>query len=137
MVDNDESLGAGMALVPFDDELNRFTFTLKSPKSSNYKVTWGEQSRTYTAQQLEAGINLAKDFDNNPLVPAFKKIQDAVNKKQTYETRQIKELVHGPEGKADVDGIFAVTEKARAPLAKAVLDARQPADHTLTIAAAP
>ncbi|MES2659386.1 MAG: SGNH/GDSL hydrolase family protein [Verrucomicrobiota bacterium] len=137
VTDKDDSIRAGMALVPFDDELNRFTFTLKSPKAANYTLKWGEQSRTYSAKQLAAGINLAKDFDNNPLVPAFKKIQDAVSKKQAYETRQIKELVHGPEGKADVDGTFAVTEKARAPLEKAISDAKQPAEHVITITAAP
>ncbi|MEO5913408.1 MAG: SGNH/GDSL hydrolase family protein [Luteolibacter sp.] len=137
VTDKDDSIRAGMALVPFDDDLNRFTFTLKSPKSANYTLTWGEQSHTYTAKQLEAGINLAKDFDNNPFVPAFKKIQDAVTKKQAYETRQIKELAHGPEGKADIDGTFAVTEKARAPLEQAVLDAKQPVEHVITISAAP
>ncbi|RYD34483.1 MAG: hypothetical protein EOP85_19800, partial [Verrucomicrobiaceae bacterium] len=101
VLDKDDSLRAGMALVPFDDELNRFTFRLISPEASSYTVTWGAQSRTYTATQLETGINLAKDFEDNPLVPAMKKVWEAVAEKQEYETRQIKELVHGPEGKAD------------------------------------
>jgi lysophospholipase L1-like esterase len=135
--DKDDSIRAGLALVPFDDELNRFIFRLTSPKAANYTVTWGDQSRTYPAAQLTAGINLAKDFDNHPLVPAFKQIWDAVNKKQTYETRQIKTLVHGPEGAADLEATFALTEKARAPLEKAILAAKQPAEHGITIAAAP
>lgn len=133
--DKDDSIRAGLALVPFDNELNRFTFRLGSPKSASYTVTWGEQSRTYTAKELETGINLAKDFDNNPLVPAFKKIWDAVSKKQEYETRQIKTLVHGPEGAADLDATFALTEKARAPLANAILAAKQPTEHVITVAA--
>ena len=58
-------------------------------------------------------------------------------KKQEYETRQIKTLVHGPEGAADLEATFALTEKARAPLEKAILAAKKPADHTITIAAAP
>ena len=134
--DKDDSIRAGLALVPFDDELNRFIFRVQSPKSSNYTLTWGTQHRTYPAKELEAGINLAKDFDNNPLVPAFKKIWDAISKKQTYETRQIKELAHGLEGAADLDATFALTEKARAPLAMAILKARQPTDHVITISAA-
>jgi hypothetical protein len=133
--DNDDSIRAGLALVPFDDELNRFMLKVSSPKSASYTVTWGEQTKTYTAKELSDGVNLAKDFDNNPLVPAFKKIWDAVSKKQAYETRQIKELAHGPEGSADPDGTFAVTEKARAPLEKAVLDAKQPAEHVITVTA--
>lgn len=133
--DKDDSLRAGMALVPFDDELNRFTFRIGSPKSASYTITWGEQTRTYTAKELESGVNLAKDFDNNPLVPAFKKIWDAVSKKQEYETHQIKTLVHGPEGIVDPEATFALTEKARAPLADAILAAKQPAEHVITVAA--
>ena len=135
--DKDDSIRAGLALVPFDDRLNRFILRISSPKAAYYTVTWGEQSRTYAAGQLSAGINLAKDFDNNPLVPAFQKIRDAVAKKQEYETRQIKSLVHGPEGEADLDATFALTEKVRAPLEKAILAAKQPAAHTITIAAVP
>jgi lysophospholipase L1-like esterase len=135
--DKDDSIRAGLALVPFDDELNRFILRVTSPKAANYTVTWGGQSRTYTAAQLTGGINLAKDFDNNPLVPAFKAVWDAVNKKQTYETRQIKTLVHGPEGAADLEATFALTEKTRAPLEKAILQAKQPAEHEIVIAAAP
>ncbi|MEY3897177.1 MAG: hypothetical protein RLZZ214_2698 [Verrucomicrobiota bacterium] len=135
--DKHDSIRAGLALVPFDDDLNRFIFRMTSPKAANYTVTWGEQSRPYTADQLKEGINLAKDFDNNPLVPAFQKIRDAVAKKQEYETRQIKTLVHGPEGEADMEATFALTEKVRKPLERAILAAKQPADHVITVAAAP
>lgn len=137
VVDNDDSIRAGMALVPFDDELNRFTLSIKSPKSANYTILWGEQSRHYTASQLIAGINLAKDFSQHPLVPAFTKIQDAVAKKQAYETQQIKKFAHGEEGKADLEATFARTEKEREPLQQAIINARQPTDHTLTITAIP
>ena len=133
--DKDDSLRAGLALVPFDDELNRFTFRIAAPKSASYSVTWGEQSRIYSGKELETGINLAKDFDSNPLVPAFRKIWDAVSKKQEYETRQIKTLVHGPEGAADLEATFALTEKARAPLADAILAAKQATEHGITVAA--
>jgi lysophospholipase L1-like esterase len=135
--DQDDSIRAGLTLVPFDDRLNRFIFRMTSPKAENYTVTWGDQSRTYTAGQLTAGINLAKEFDNSPLVPTFNQIREAVSKKQEYETRQIKTLVHGPEGAADLEATFALTEKARAPLEKAILAAKQPADHVITVAAAP
>lgn len=135
--DKADSIRAGLALIPFDDELNRFVFRMVSPKAASYTVTWGDQSRTYTAGQLTEGINLAKDFDNNPLVPAFKAIWDAVNKKQAYETRQIKTLVHGPEGTVDLEATFALTEKVRAPLEKAILAAKQPAGHVITVAAVP
>ena len=134
--DKDDSMRAGLALVPFDDELNRFIFRMESPKAANYTISWGDQRRTYTAGQLKDGINLAKDFDTHPLLPAFQKIQAAVDAKQTYETRQIKTLVHGPEGAVDLEATFALTEKTRAPLEKAILAAKQPVEHVITVAAA-
>lgn len=132
---NDDSIRAGLTLVPFDDELNRFVLKIESPAATSYDVTWGDATKTYTAEQLKAGVNLAKDFEANPLVPAFKKVWDAVAAKQDYETRQIKNLVHGPEGAADLEGTFAVTEKARAKLAKNLADSRQPAEHVITVKA--
>ncbi len=134
---NDDSIRAGLALVPFDDELNRFILRIDSPAAANFEVQWGETKRTYTADQLKAGVNLAKDFEANPLQPAFKRVWDAVAAKQDYETRQIKSLVHGPEGAADREATFALTEKARAPLAKAVSEALQPVEHTISIKPAP
>ena len=134
-VKNDDVIRAGLALVPFDDELNRFILKMDSPSAADYDVTWGETTKTYTADQLKQGVNLAKDFENHPLVPAFKKVWDAVTAKQNYETRQIKELAHGPEGSADVDATFDLTEKVHAKLAKALADAKQPAEHVITVTA--
>ncbi len=134
---NDDSIRAGLALVPFDDELNRFILKIESTAATSYEVRWGETSRSYTADQMKAGINLAKDFEANPLQPAFKRVWDAVEAKQNYETRQIKTLVHGPEGAADLEATFALTEKARAPLAKAVAEALKPVEHSISITPAP
>ncbi|MEO8613642.1 MAG: SGNH/GDSL hydrolase family protein [Luteolibacter sp.] len=133
--DKDDSPRAGLALVPFDDELNRLTLRIVSPKAPAYTITWGGQSKAFTAEQLSAGVNIAKEFDNNPLVPAFRKVQEAVTKKQTYETRQIKELAHGLEGTTDIEATFALTEKVRANLEMAAQSALKPVEHTITISA--
>ena len=132
-LDNDDSIAAGLALVPFNDELNRFTLKIVSPTADDYDVTWGEVTRTYRGSDLKQGINLAKDFPNHPLVPAFQKVWRAVAAKQEYETRQIKMLAHGPEGAADLEGTFALTEKARAKFAKKVASSIQPTEHSITI----
>ena len=134
---SDDSMRAGLALIPFDDELNRFILKIEAPAAASYEISWGEAARTYTGEQAKAGINLAKDFEANPLQPAFKRVWDAVVAKQEYETRQIKSLVHGPEGAADREATFALTEKARAPLAKAVADSLKPAEHRIQIKALP
>ena len=133
--DKDNSPHAGLALVPFDDELNRLTLRIVSPKAPAYNVTWGAQTKSFTAGQLSLGVNIAKEFDNNPLVPAFMKVQEAVTKKQNYETRQIKELAHGLEGVTDIEATFALTEKVRHTLEMDAQSALQPVEHTITVRA--
>lgn len=134
---SDASIRAGLALVPFDDELNRFTLRITNASAPAYQVTWGSVTRRYTQAELSKGVSLAKDFEDHPLVPAFKSVWNAVEARQTYETRQIKTLVHGPEGEADMEGIFAVTEKARAKLESSVRNSLKPVTHQLKILAVP
>lgn len=135
-VKDDNSMRAGMALVPFDQELNRFLLRVTSPAAKFYQITWGTETRRYAAEELAAGVPLARDFIQHPLRPAFQAVWSAVLEKQTYETRQIKMLVHGPEGAADADAAFALTEKARAPLADRVKSSLRPVEHEIVIAPA-
>jgi hypothetical protein len=132
---DDSSIRSGMTLVPFNRELNRLLLIVRNAPASRYRVTWGETSRTYTSEELAQGINLAADFETNPFSAAFKRVDDAVAKKQAYETRQIKDLFHGPEGKADLDMTATLTEKARTPLADAIRAAFVPVRHALVIQA--
>jgi lysophospholipase L1-like esterase len=129
----DNSIRAGMTLVPFNRELNRLTLVVKDGAAQNYKVTWGANSGVYSAQQLAKGVNLAEDFVANPFSAAFAKVDAAVVAKQNYETRQIKMLFHGEEGRADMEATAALTEKVRSQLAAAIPAAIQPVTHTLKI----
>jgi hypothetical protein len=129
----DNSIRSGMALVAFNHELNRLMLVVKDGATQRYKVTWGANSCAYSAQQLAKGINLAEDFPANPLAAAFARVDAAVAAKQTYETRQVKMLFHGEEGRVDMDGTAALTEKVRAQLAAAIIGAFQPVTHTLKI----
>ena len=133
--DKDDSIRSGMTLIPFNDELNRLTLIGKGGKSASYKVTWGTTSKSYTTDQLSKGINLAADFVVNPFTDSFKKVDEAVGRKQAYETRQIKTLFHGEEGQADLGETAKLTEKVRQPLAAAIAIAFEPVDHQITIAA--
>jgi len=134
-LDTDDSIRSGMTLVPFNAELNRLQLVVKHGEAANYRVTWGGETRTYTAAQLADGVNLAADFAVNPFSEAFNKVDEAVAAKQKYETRQIKDLFHGPEGQADADATAALTEKARQPLADALTKVFVPVTHTLSIQA--
>jgi lysophospholipase L1-like esterase len=131
----DDNIRSGTMLVPFNEELNRLTLVAKHGKAKAYKVTWGEGSKVYSARELARGVNLAADFGRNPFSDAFKRVDDAVAKKQEFETHQIKAVFHGPQGKADMEGVAVSTEKERAPLAAAIKEAFVPVTHTIKIEA--
>ncbi|MDA7657269.1 SGNH/GDSL hydrolase family protein [Verrucomicrobia bacterium] len=132
-LDSDNSIRSGMTLVPFNQNLNRFSLKAKNLTAKNYRVTWGDQSQTFSRSKLSAGINLADAFHENPFTEAFNRVDKAVGSKQAYETRQIKTLFHGPEGKTDPDLTARLSESVRTPLAKAIRNAFQPVTHTITI----
>lgn len=134
-VKSDGSIRSAMSLVPFNQELNRLTLIAKNGTAQKYKVTWGENSKSYTAAQLAAGVNLAEDFAVNPFSAAFAKVDSAVQAKQSYETTQIKTMFHGPEFKLEPDTIVKLTERVRAPLAEKIKQSFVPVTHTIQIAA--
>ena len=78
---------------PFNQELNRFTLKVRNLNGASAKVTWGDQSKEFTREQLEAGVNLAAEFPGTPFDGAFKKVLDAVAAKQNYETTVIKSMI--------------------------------------------
>jgi lysophospholipase L1-like esterase len=133
--DQDSSIRSGMTLVPFQRELNRFVLRLTHPPAERYRVRWGDQSRVYPAAALAAGVNLAEDFEVNPFSAPFQRVDEAVARKQAYETRQIKELFHGPEGRADMETTALLTEQVRQPLVEAIRREFQPVRHTISIIA--
>jgi hypothetical protein len=132
-LDKDSSIRSGMTLVPFNEELNRFILVVRNGTADRYKVIWGDTAKSYAAAELAEGVNLAADFHVNPFSEAFDSVDDAVAKKQAYETKQIKSLFHGEEGKADMDMTVALTEKTREPMARAIQSAFGPVRHTIRI----
>jgi hypothetical protein len=134
-VSKDTTIRSAMSLVPFNQELNRFTLVMKNGRAAKYRVTWGEESKSYTAGQLATGVNLADDFVTNPFSTAFDKVDKAVAAKQDYETRQIKIMFHGPEAAAEMEAVEKLTERVRAPLVTAVRKAFVPVTHTVRVTA--
>jgi lysophospholipase L1-like esterase len=131
--DKSDSIRSGMALVPFNQDLNRLILVVKRGNAANYQVTWGATSRSYSSKQLAKGVNLAADFEVNPFSDAFKTVDEAVARKQEFETKQIKNLFHGESGKADMEKTVTESEEDRAPLVAAIKEAFTPVTHTLTI----
>jgi hypothetical protein len=134
-VKKDSSIRSGTSLIPFNRDLNRLMLVAKSGKASNYRVTWGSDSKTFTSEQLANGINLAEEFPNNPFGDAFAKVDSAVIAKQAFETKQIKQIFRGPGAKIDMEGVAAESEKERTRLAEAIQTAFMPVNHTIKIMA--
>jgi len=131
----DNSIRSATTLIPFDQELNRFVLVAKNGAGKNYKVTWGTETKSFTAAQLEQGINLAHEFGDNPFSEAFGKVDAAVAAKQAYETKQIKQVFRSTEAKTDMEAVATRTESERAPLAAAIKTAFAPVTHTIQIVA--
>ena len=127
----DSSMRSGMTLVPFNAELNRFRLIVRNGKAREYHVTWGQTEKTYTAEQLAQGVNLADDFAENPFCAAFKKVDEAVAAKQVFETKEMKSVLHGK--KEDLDAALEKSEAERTDLIANVQAATMPVTHTIRI----
>ncbi len=132
-VDQDDSIRSGMTLVPFNDELNRFILKVRGLNQKKATVHWGNNSQEFSREQLEAGINLADHFARNPFSESFAKVDQAVAEKQAYETKQVKSIFHGDEGKQDFQAAVQKTEAERSPLALKIKEAFKPVDHQIRI----
>lgn len=131
-IDRDDSVRSGMTFVPFDKHLNRLTLKLTGLKGLA-TITWGGESRTYSARQLAEGINLASEYTDNPFCDAFARVDEAVAAKQEFETKQVKSIFHGKAGRENMEQAMADTERERKPLADAVRDAVRSVKHTIEI----
>ncbi|TWT88285.1 hypothetical protein Mal64_17640 [Pseudobythopirellula maris] len=132
-LDRDDSVRSGTTLVPFYEDLSRFTLRATGGDAERYAVTWGQATEEYTAEQLAGGVNLAADFAATPFQAAFDRVDQAVAAKQAYETKQVKRVFHGSRGREDFDSAVEETEAERAPLAAAVEKDLEPVTHTITI----
>lgn len=130
---SDNSIRSAMTLIPFNQDLNRLRLVARNAQAPSYQVTWGTQSKTFTAEQLVNGINLPQEFPENPFCAAFAKVDAAVAAKQAYETKQIKEAFRSPEAKRDLESVAAQTEQERKPLADAIAAAFERVTYTLKI----
>ncbi|MGE9267287.1 MAG: SGNH/GDSL hydrolase family protein [Verrucomicrobiales bacterium] len=131
----DGSISAGRALVPFDEELNRFVLRVEGGEAARYEVSWGDQKRVFTGEALAEGVNLMAAFERNPFTGPFQQVWEKVLAKQAFETDQIKKQVHGEAGKKDMEGTFARTEKVREGLVREIGEKLRPVEHVLVVRA--
>lgn len=89
-----ESTAGVIEFFPFNQDLNRFLLVVKNAPSQGMKVTWGPTSKTFTADQLAQGVNLAAEFLNNPFSEPFKVVEKSIAAQQAYETLSNKNYLH-------------------------------------------
>jgi len=82
-----------LPFVPFNDDLNRYLLKVTGLTMPAAKVTWGTETKTFTKEQLAAGVNLAAEFPRTPFDEPFAHFQNAVAEKQNFETFMIKQIV--------------------------------------------
>jgi hypothetical protein len=143
-VNSENSIRSGMTLVPFNEKLNRLILIVKNGTAARYQVTWGDDSKTFTTQELAQGVNLAEEFPANPFSAAFAKVDAAVAAKQAYEHqevnimfRQVPGIPHPTPAQivAHTDQIVGEAEKEHTRLAAAVASAFVPVTHVIKITA--
>lgn len=121
---------------PFNKDLNRLTLKVTGAAGDKLKVTWGGESKVFTAKDLKAGINLAAEFTRNPFVENFKKTEEAILAQQNFETPMIKSLYHKKVAEGEADKAEKERAEARTKqqeLAAAAAKTVVPVKHTIQI----
>jgi len=134
--------------LPFNEELNRLTLKVVNLSSAKARVTWGEETREFTREQLEAGVNLPSAFARTPFTENFGNLLKAVATKQNFETAMIKSMVTGfrqfneqRKGDGELAAAFAQVGRRLAArqqeLHAAARSTIEPVKHTLTVTPLP
>lgn len=128
--------------LPFNQELNRFMLVVQNPGTERVKVTWGDESREFSAAELAKGINLAAEFPKNPFCAPFSEAEQAIRAQQTFQTPMIKKLVNAapafkemlPQQQALVEELIAAAQKREEDLSAASRAAVKPVRHHILVA---
>ncbi len=83
-----------LEFIPFNQDLNRYILVVKNAPATGLRVTWGKNTRAFSAVELNKGINLAAQFLDNPFSAPFAARQAAIKARQTWDTTAVKTLLH-------------------------------------------
>jgi len=124
--------------LPFNQDLNRFLLVVKGV-NGKAKVTWGKNSKEFSAAELEKGINLAAEFVvDNPFSEPFKKVEAVIRAQQNAETPLVKKTLHDlPKSKDPAAAKAAEDEmkKAKELFDASAKAAKEPVKHVILIEA--
>lgn len=128
---------------PFNEDLNRYQLVVKSPGADKLKVTWGMQSKVFSAADLTKGINLAAEFIENPFSVPFREVQQRIAQKQAMETPLIKTLIQNlpayanmlPDEKELISRLGGALVQKNKAAREEVAASVKPVKHTIKIEA--
>jgi lysophospholipase L1-like esterase len=128
-------------ILPFNQDLNRLILKVSNGNGEKMKVTWGDQSKEFSSNDLAKGINLAAEFQKNPFSGAFKGVENVIRAQQNYETPMVKGLIHNiPQGEelvptaaADFEQIKSKAKNRDDELMQASIAAVKPVRHTIKV----
>lgn len=128
---------------PFNEDLNRYQLVVKSPGADKLKVTWGTQSKVFSAADLTKGINLAAEFIENPFSVPFREVQQRIAQKQAMETPLIKTLIQNlpayanmlPDEKELISRLGGALVQKNKAAREEVAASVKPVKHTIKIEA--
>jgi hypothetical protein len=131
--------------LPFNEDLNRYLLVVRGLTGTKAKITWGKESREFSNQELEAGVNLAEAFAvHTPFDAQFAKVEAAVWAQQQKHTlfasffhnlRDFKAMT--PASTDSLDKIAAGIIQQDKVNASAAVAQVIPVRHTLKIEALP
>lgn len=93
---DEKSSSSTRSILPFTSfnaDLNRFILKVNGLDTTHAMVKWGDAEKSFSREQLSAGVNLAGEFSESPFDGPFKKLLDAIAVKQNFETYMIKMII--------------------------------------------
>lgn len=130
-----------LEFLPFNEDLNRFRLVVENGGTGAFKVTWGKESKVFSAARLGRGINLAAEFMDNPFVETFGSVDKVVREQQAFETPAVKNILYTlpewsallPEEKAVLEQLKTATIRKAEALCRASRAAVVPVKYTIRI----
>jgi lysophospholipase L1-like esterase len=130
-----------LEFLPFNEDLNRFYLIVTNGGVARFKVTWGNESKVFSAPRLEQGVNLAAEFMDNPFAKTFASVDKTVREQQAFETPGVKNILHSlpewssllPEEKVTLDRLKTAMVKKAEALVQAARAAVVPVRYVIKI----
>jgi lysophospholipase L1-like esterase len=130
-----------LEFLPFNKDLNRFRLVVTNGGANRFRVTWGKESKDYSAAELKQGINLAAEFMDNPFAEAFASVDKIVREQQAFETPAVKSILYSlpewnallPEESETLNQLKRATIRKAEALSRASRAAVKPVKCTIRI----